>query len=341
MVPSTTDTLTQWINDNAHPLTTVDPDSALTDLSPLRDIAGDARLVVLGVSLRDTHELAVASHRILRFLVEELGFRSLALEGDDATSILLDEYVCEGTGDPRALLANARSFWRTRELLHAVDWLRRHNQRHPADPVRIVNLAGHPRRAVSQQDSLGDIERLLADNVTWWHEHTGHKIVYWGGIGHTANSRTRTVSPSTPPAIHRSAGSYLRESFGSGHLSVGLTFHHGSTSYHIPAPPADFAEAVLGATDMDAYLLDLRAPNTAEVQTWLDRPTMTRLIGPIYDPDNDAAYHLSGGSLAEWFDVIVHCREVTHAHLLRQQHLCDLGVGHDHGRGHRVINFEV
>jgi erythromycin esterase len=95
-----------------------------------------------------------------------------------------------------------------------------------------------------------------------------------------------------------------------------LTFHHGSTSYDIPAPPAEFAEVVLGATDMAAYLLDLRTPSAAEVRAWLDRPTMTRLIGPTYDPDNDAAYHLSCGSLAEWFDIIVHCQEVTRASLL-------------------------
>ncbi|EWM11178.1 erythromycin esterase family protein [Kutzneria sp. 744] len=311
MPASTTDTLTQWINDHAHPLTTADPGSALTDLSPLRVMVGDASLAVLGVSLRDTHELAGVSHRILRFLVEELGFRSLAIEGDDATSALLDEYVVTGTRDPGALLANARPFLRTGELLDAVNWVRRHNQRHPADAVRIVHPAGG--RAVSTQDSLADIERLLAENVIRWHEQTGHKIVYWGGIGHTANSRTRTVSPSTPPAVHRSAGSYLRESFGSGHLSVGLTFHHGSTSYDIPAPPAEFAETTLGAAGLDAFLLDLRDPGPAEVRTWLDRPTMTRLIGPSYDPDDNAAYHLSGGSLAEWFDVIVHWREVTPA----------------------------
>ncbi|MEV4313279.1 erythromycin esterase family protein [Actinocrispum sp. NPDC049592] len=316
MLSSTADTVERWIKDNAHSLGAIDADSALTDLSPLHEMTRDARLVVLGVSLRDTHELAVVSHRVLRLLVKELGFRSLAIEGDDATSALLDEYVCKGIGDPRVLLANARSFWRTGELLAAVTWLRWHNDRHPGDPVRIVNLAGHPRRPVSQQDSLGDIERLLAENVIWWHERTGHKVVYWGGIAHTATSRSRTISPSTPPAVHRSAGSYFREFFGSGHLSVGLTFHHGSTSYDIPAPPAEFAEAVLGASGMDAYLLDLRAPSTPEVRAWLDRPTMTRLIGPVYDPGDDAAYHLSGGSLAEWFHIIVHCQQVTPARAL-------------------------
>ena len=50
----------------------------------------------------------------------------------------VDEYVREGTGDPRALLAGARSFWRTGELLDAVDWLRRHNLRHRRRRDRAV-----------------------------------------------------------------------------------------------------------------------------------------------------------------------------------------------------------
>ena len=48
----------------------------------------------LDVLTRD--ELSAIQHRALRFLVEELGFRSLALEGDDAKSIQLDEYVRDG-----------------------------------------------------------------------------------------------------------------------------------------------------------------------------------------------------------------------------------------------------
>jgi erythromycin esterase len=40
------------------------------------------------------------------------------------------------------------------------------------------------------------------------------------------------------------------------------------------------------------------------------------VIGPVYDPENDGAFHLSGGSLSEWFDLVVHHRAVTVAHLL-------------------------
>ncbi|MEC3977841.1 erythromycin esterase family protein [Amycolatopsis sp. H20-H5] len=318
-------TTARWIARHAHPLTTLEPDAPGTDLEPLREMVGDARVVTLGVSARDTHELAVVSQRILKFLVEELGFRSLALEGDDETSILLDQYVRTGTGDPRALLADARSFWRTAELLDTIHWIRRHNERQPAEPVRIANLAEHPRKVAPHGGDLGHIERLLAENALWWQEHTGHKTVYWGGMAHTVNGDPRIVSAAAAPlAVHRSAGSYLRESLGSGHLSVGLTFHHGAESHLAPAPPAEFAEATLGEAEVNAYVLDLRSESPAEVRAWLDRPATTRLIGPVYDPGNDAAFTLSGGSLSTWFDLLVHCPQVTPARPLPRR-----GTPHD------------
>jgi erythromycin esterase len=52
------------------------------------------------------------------------------------------------------------------------------------------------------------------------------------------------------------------------------------------------------------------------VQTWRNASARTRLIGPGYDPENDAAHHLSGGSLTDWFDVIAHCRQVTPVRLI-------------------------
>ncbi|WP_198036934.1 erythromycin esterase family protein [Nocardia sp. BMG51109] len=295
---------------------TLDPDAPLADLEPLRDMVGEASVVALGVAARDTHELSVVAHRILRFLVEHMRFRSFVLEGDDAASAAIDAYVRKGVGDPRALMGNARSFWRTEELVDVVTWLRGYNRRHPADPVRIA----HPepaRYVTAQTGALDVIERMLAENVIQWHEHTGDKLVYWGGTAHTANAAARGIASGGEEITHRNAGSFLRQHFGSGYLSVGLTYDHGSTaSYRSPSPPTEFAESALGDAGVDTYLLDLRAPADDPVRTWLRQLTRTRVIGPVYDPDNDAAYHLSGGAFAEWFDLIVHHHEVTPAHLL-------------------------
>ncbi|MCX4680285.1 erythromycin esterase family protein [Streptomyces sp. NBC_01433] len=327
-----TETVTQWIRRHAHPLTTLDPQAPLTDLSPLADLIGDAKVVAIGASTRQAHELAALAHRTVRLLVEDLGFRSLALEGDDAARVGLGEYIRSGTGNPEASLSGARSFWRTEEMLDLVRWMRSYNRRNPDDQVRFTEGVGSSRTRTPQRqpqsqsqpqpqpqpqpDDRAEIDRNLAESVMRWHERSGDKIVYLGGLAHTANGDSRTTYPTSPPMTHRNAGSHMREHFGSGYLSVGLTFHHGMAPYPIPAPPAEFADAVLGSAGLDAYALDLHGDGPAAVRAWLDAPARTRVIGPAYDPADNAAYRLSGGSLADWFDVILHSRVVTPVRLL-------------------------
>jgi erythromycin esterase len=139
-----------------------------------------------------------------------------------------------------------------------------------------------------------------------WHQQTGHRIVYWGGLAHTLNGVGRTVSWT---ATGRNAGNYLRERFGSGYVSIGLTFHHGSLPAPVQEPPADYVEAVLGAVGLETYLLQIHGTWPDPVRGWLDLPAKTRLIGP-------GTHELSGASLAAWFDFIIHSRRVTPARLL-------------------------
>src|SRR5437867_3613722 len=165
----------------------LDLDAPFDDLAPLADRVRDAKVVALGSAVRQSHELSTLTHRVMRFLIDEHGFRSLALEGDEAASIDLDTYVRTGEGDPLAILARARPFWRLAEILAAVRWIRARNERNPSDPVRVVQVAEQPREAMGQLASREDIERRVADTAIAWHEQTGHRIVYWGGLAHTAN----------------------------------------------------------------------------------------------------------------------------------------------------------
>jgi erythromycin esterase len=277
----------------------LDLDAPFNDLDPLTDRVRNATVVALGSAVRQAHELLTLTHRVMRFLIEQHGFRSLALEGDEAASIDLDTYVRAGEGDPRAILARARPFWRFAEILDAVRWIRARNERNPSDRVRVVHVADSPREAMRQLASGEDIEQRSADTLIAWHEQTGHRIVYWGGLAHTA----------TGVATGRSAGSRLRGRFGSGYVSIALTFHHGSLPSPVDVPPADSIEAVLGAVDLETYLLDIHGRWPEPVREWLDTPAKTRLIGP-------GTHELRSPSLRIWFDFVIHSRRVTPARAL-------------------------
>src|SRR5207247_2074146 len=144
------------------------------------------KVVALGSAVRQSHELSTLTDRVMRFLIDQHGFRSLALEGDETASIDLDAFVRTGEGDPRAILGGARSFWRFAEILEAVRWIRTRNERNPSDQVRVVHVPEQPREATRQLADGEDIEWRIAETTIAWHEQTGHRIVYWGALAHTA-----------------------------------------------------------------------------------------------------------------------------------------------------------
>jgi erythromycin esterase len=284
------------LTERATPLR-LDLDAPFDDLVPLTDRVEGAEVVALGSATRQSHELLTLTHWVMRFLIDRHGFRALALEGDGAASIALDTYVRSGEGDPLAILAQARSFWRFAEILNAVRWIRARNERNPSDQVRVV----HTLESLRQLASREDIERYVADITIAWREQTGHRIVYWGGLAHTANGL----------ATGSNAGSHLRQRFGTGYVSIALTFHHGSLPLRMDVPPADYVEAVLGAVDLETYLLEIDGGWSESVREWLDAPTKTRLIGPD-------VHELRGPALRIWFDFVIHSRRVTPARPLFQ-----------------------
>ncbi|MFI2209790.1 erythromycin esterase family protein [Streptomyces sp. NPDC020141] len=169
-------------------------------------------------------------------------------------------------------------------------------------------------------------ERSFAENVLWWHRHTGQRVTFWSSGSHTANAPARVVSFPPDPAggSSRNAGSLLREHLGDRYLSIGLTFGAGelaaygdAPAHRVPEPAPPLAESVLDDEATGDYLLDLRAAAPPLVADWLNRTAESRLVGPRHDPRRDADHHMTGGSLAEWFDVLVHRRRVTPARSLR------------------------
>src|SRR2546422_8996169 len=163
----------------------LDLNAPFDDLASLANRARDATVVALGSATRQSHELSVLTHRVMRFLIDKHGFRSLALEGDEAASIDFDRYVRTGEGDPLAILAGARPFWRLAEILAAVRWIRERNEQNPSDPARVVHVVEPPVQVASSED----VERRVAQITIAWHEQTGDRIAYRGGLADTAVAR--------------------------------------------------------------------------------------------------------------------------------------------------------
>ncbi|MBZ4322847.1 erythromycin esterase family protein [Streptomyces huiliensis] len=141
------DGLVRWVAGNAAHLAPIGPGECLEgpfdDLEPLRGLVGDARVVALGENSHQIREFGLLRHRLLRFLVEELGFTAYAMEYGAAEGRAVDAWVRGGDGDLDGLLAPGRAEGGVHRLGLPVEvrdtlrWLRRHNADAP-HPVRFL-----------------------------------------------------------------------------------------------------------------------------------------------------------------------------------------------------------
>lgn len=123
-----------WLRAQATRLDTVDAGHGLADLAPLERSVGAAPIVALGEATHGSSEFFRLKHRMLEFLVSEMGFTAIALEANFPEALDVNEYVLTGRGDPAKALAGMY-FWttNTEETLEMIRWMRRYNAdpRHP------------------------------------------------------------------------------------------------------------------------------------------------------------------------------------------------------------------
>lgn len=126
-----------WIRDNAIPLRTVLPGSGFDDMQPLRKMIGSAHIVALGEATHGTREFFQLKHRMLEFLVNEMGFTIFGIEASMPEAFCINEYVLTGKGDPEKALASFYNWvWNTEEVLDMIKWMRSYN----ADPLHTKKV---------------------------------------------------------------------------------------------------------------------------------------------------------------------------------------------------------
>jgi erythromycin esterase len=128
-IASPTHAQISWLQQHAAPFTTLEPGVDDAELTPLDDIIGNARIVGLGEGTHGTSEFFKMKSRIVSYLARNLGFTIFAIEANMPEAYKMNDYVLNGNGDPKELLAGMYFWtWNTQEVLDMVNWMRQFNQ---------------------------------------------------------------------------------------------------------------------------------------------------------------------------------------------------------------------
>ena len=147
-----------WLKQNAVPFRTDAPGGDLSDLAPLKGMVGSARIVSLGEATHGTREFFRMKHRVLEYLVEEMGFNTFGIEATWAECERINDYVHGAPGDPRKLLSAQRFWtWNTQEVLDMIEWMRRHNQ----DPGGAPRVSFHGFDMQYSRVTMDDVEAYV------------------------------------------------------------------------------------------------------------------------------------------------------------------------------------
>ncbi len=286
--------IVSWVSRTAVRLPRVDAEGAVDDLHALRGIAGGAWVVGLGEPSHGAHEQLTLRHRVARFLVEQMGFRTVAWEESWASGVAIDRYVVAGEGDPREIVGDAGFQWRSEAMLDLVRWMRAFNRhRRHDDKVRFLGSDVMEVRALPYDEVTRFVTDVAPERVEELRRDLD-PIRFRGTIeahfawlfSHPVPERRRLVEHAR--AVRRLVAS-------------------------LPPGPSRIRHP--------DYLLDLNAKAPPQVRRWLDGPATMRLIGSAYDAARDADYMMRVESWRRGFDAILHLGTITPTRLLERKGL--------------------
>jgi erythromycin esterase-like protein len=176
-------------------------------------------------------------------------------------------------------------------------------------------------RVVLQSIQLqsGEVPRdqSMAENIKWIaDQNPGAKIVVWAHNGHVAFGGWPGYTPM---------GQSLREMFGNQVVTFGFAFDHGSfqaveqghgqrlRNFTVPPAPADGLDAMLAATGIPLFALDMRQlPKSGPVAGWMHTPRKVRAIGAWYSEEKAGEYFVDQ-DVTECYDVLLFVENTTAA----------------------------
>ncbi|MFF9511406.1 erythromycin esterase family protein [Streptomyces sp. NPDC014724] len=195
----------------------------------------------------------------------------------------------------------------------AFDWAEQ-NARSVAQTAKFLTL--NPDDPESNAASQRFRDEVMAQNVSWWQQRTGQKVLLSAHNDHVA------YVASDPEMYSKTQGSFLRDTMGKNYLPIGFTFNQGSflskdaalggewKKFTVPAAGPDRNEATLDQVRYRDFYLDARTAPAA-ARDWLNTARPTLNVGTLFPTEpRDIA-------LAKAYDVLIHLHEVREADKLK------------------------
>ena len=146
-----------WIK-NIVPVRSVSDLEDFSDLEPLKEVFARVRYVALGESTHGTREFFQLKHRLLAFLVKEMGYRVFSIEAGSLPCQNINDYVLYGKGDRAAALASQGYWtWDTEEVTDLIEWMRQHNL--SCQREQMCQFIGYDIKPT--EDTFSHIQRLM------------------------------------------------------------------------------------------------------------------------------------------------------------------------------------
>jgi len=246
------------LQENTFPLVSVDAGQGFDDLLPMVPLLTGKRIVALGEATHGTSEFFRMKHRLVEFLVREMGFRHFGMELSPEDGYLIDSYI-QGKGtDPKQVLYWP---WATQEVMEMLDWMRDYNA--SVAPEQRITFHGI-------DPIVGERDLVMAQNVSRILEESGpdSKIVLWAHNAHISNGSGWM-------------GSYLKQTWGDQAYLLGFEFDHGSftsrmvtvQTYSVgPATPDYYAYALAKLNQPQLYLDFGTLSQSPPLRSWLEAP---------------------------------------------------------------------
>lgn len=135
------------------PLKTVQAKNGFDDMEPLKEVLKDKQIVAMGEATHGTSDFFKMKHRMFEFLVEEMGFRVFAIEGEFGAAQVINDYILNGTGSARdGLMAMDFWTWNTEEVVEMIEWMREFNKNNE----RKIKFYGF-----DMQNSIKSVKKLI------------------------------------------------------------------------------------------------------------------------------------------------------------------------------------